>query len=174
MTDSIHTTNADTIIAVPANIPRKEVLLKSNHRTCGDCTKCCDGSLSGVAHGIRFYRGKPCHFKCETGCGIYKDRPQSPCIDYTCGWLDDKDFAVPEWMKPSVSNVILDIHPWGEKDSGKAYLRVTEAGAKMDPKVMWWVFAFTQANRLSFGIQIGGGWNYYGDQEFIDFIEKEE
>ena len=32
-----------------------------NSRTCGDCTKCCEGYMSGVVFGKPFYAGNPCH-----------------------------------------------------------------------------------------------------------------
>ncbi len=48
-----------------------ENLLKQ--RSCSDCTKCCEGSLSGEVFGKTFYSGKPCHFvKLNEGCSVYK------------------------------------------------------------------------------------------------------
>ena len=44
---------------------------KTFQRNCNNCTKCCEGWLSGEVNGYSFYPGRPCHFmKCD-GCSIY-------------------------------------------------------------------------------------------------------
>lgn len=76
----------------------------STMRECNGCTACCEGWLSGEAHGHYFQPGRPCHFKCEGGCSIYEKRPENPCKTFICEWLVNPE--LPEWMKPSVSKVI--------------------------------------------------------------------
>ena len=73
-------------------------------RTCGDCTKCCEGWLEGVVHGYKMYRGCSCHFL-EKSCSAYESRPENPCKSYNCAWLLEDKF--PSWMKPSLSGVII-------------------------------------------------------------------
>ena len=60
-------------------------------RSCGSCTKCCEGWLSGEALGHKFYPGKPCHFiAIGKGCSVYAKRPQEPCVSYKCGWISNE------------------------------------------------------------------------------------
>jgi hypothetical protein len=138
-------------------------------RSCGDCTKCCEGWLSGVAHGKAFYPGKPCQFKGKTGCTIYKDRPHDPCVTYSCAWLRDKYFELPDWIKPSECDAIIDILEWSP---GKHYISVVEAGKKLDASVLWWATTYSQQNNMELAVQISGGWNYLGCSEFINTMQN--
>lgn len=49
--------------------------------------------------------GKPCFF-CQVGegCGIYPERPKSPCIDFRCEWLEDEGF--PGFLYPKDSGIV--------------------------------------------------------------------
>ena len=136
-------------------------------RECGGCTACCQGWLSGVAHGREFYPGVPCHFIGCNGCSIYEERPESPCRTYSCEWLKNPD--VPEWMKPSESNVILTAREWTHPDGSKhAYLNVVEMGKKIDSSVLNWLFRLYLRTQIPMKIQIDGGLNWYGSQEFFE------
>lgn len=135
-----------------------------NKRTCGTCTECCQGWLWGESHGHNFYPGKPCHFVCETGCTIYNDRPHDPCKTFNCVWLIDTEF--PEWMKPSLSKIIMRPLRWGDNNEN-FYLEVTECGQTISAKVLNWLFYYHLNRKLPMKIQIEGGWNYYGPKEFL-------
>lgn len=75
-------------------------------RTCGTCTKCCEGTLHGAVNGVPFYKGMPCtHCVPSQGCSIYEERPEDPCKKFKCSWLTD--YSVPEWMKPNLSGAIV-------------------------------------------------------------------
>lgn len=74
-------------------------------RECGTCTKCCEGWLSGEIHGAPLCKGSPCKFIENSKCGIYENRPESPCRTFNCEWVKSEDF--PEYMKPDVCNVII-------------------------------------------------------------------
>lgn len=76
-------------------------------RECGECTACCEGWLHGIIRGHEMHRGKACHFLGCNGCTIYKDRPEEPCRNFNCAWLKDNKNEIPEWMKPSMSKVII-------------------------------------------------------------------
>jgi hypothetical protein len=135
-------------------------------RTCDGCTACCEGWLSGSAHGKEFYPGFPCHFASCNGCTIYDDRPEHPCISYSCLWLRDTD--VPEWLKPSESGVIITAREWDHPDGSKqTYLDVVETGRKIDSSVLNWFFRLYLRTQIPLKIQIGGGQNLYGTEEFI-------
>lgn len=52
-------------------------------RSCGDCKACCS-SLQVIEIDKPLWSG--CQNLCETGCGIYPDRPTS-CQEFECLWL---------------------------------------------------------------------------------------
>ena len=130
-------------------------------RSCGDCTKCCEGWLSGEALGHSFYKGKPCHFiTIGKGCSIYAKRPKDPCQSFKCAWLSDEN--IPEWMKPSDIDTIF-IHKT-VKDI--PYLCLVEAGSNLSSKVLTWAIQYVLANNMNFYWEIDGGANWIGSPEF--------
>lgn len=134
-------------------------------RSCGNCTKCCEGWLSGQALGHSFYKGKPCHFlSIGKGCTIYSKRPQDPCVLYKCSWLTDED--IPEWMKPSEINAIVD----RRTVDGISYLSVIEAGQVLDSKVLSWLIQYAIQNQLNFCWEINGGKSWIGTPEFSELM----
>lgn len=136
-------------------------------RTCGDCTACCDGWLTGNIYGHTMYPGKKCHYVCETGCSIYEDRPKDPCKTFECLWLKNK--KVPMWMKPSSVGVILS----EQQISGESYIMATEAGKRMDPAVLSWLFNMCIAgNNIAY--QIDGGINWIGNTNFTGQMQKQK
>jgi hypothetical protein len=138
-------------------------------RSCDGCTKCCDGWLHGEAHGHKFYPGRKCHFVTSNGCSIYEKRPDVPCKSFRCVWLDDE--AIPSWMKPSLSNVIITQRTY--KDI--KYLEVFETGQKMDSSALSWLVQYCLSNKINVKYQIDGGWNWIGSTEFSNaLIEKGE
>ena len=76
-------------------------------RSCGPCTKCCEGWLTETVFNQQFYPGVPCAYL-GTNCTIYKNRPEKPCKAFICEWLADQ--SVPFWMRPDQSGVILIKH----------------------------------------------------------------
>lgn len=138
-------------------------------RSCGDCTKCCEGYLEGKALGHSFYRGKPCHFLAiGKGCTVYAKRPKEPCQTYKCAWLIDEN--IPEWMKPSEVNAIID---YSQTKSGIPYVRVNEAGSVLSSKVLTWVIQFCLSNNLNVYWTVDGGHNWFGTPEFCASIEAD-
>jgi len=135
-------------------------------RTCGTCTECCQGWLWGSAHGHHFYPGKPCHFVSEGGCSIYRDRPEDPCKIFKCQWLTNKDF--PEWFKPNKSKVI--IKTCLRKDNEDLYYEVYECGQKLDSSILAWLIEYHATTKIPVRVQIAGGWNNYGDPEFLNSL----
>src|SRR5258708_2222159 len=75
----------------------------AENRECGSCSMCC--TIIGIdelnmAPDVWCQHCKPGH-----GCTIYDQRPEV-CRDYMCLWL--YQVAIPDWMKPSESRIILD------------------------------------------------------------------
>lgn len=136
-------------------------------RECGNCTKCCEGYLSGEALGYKFYQGRPCHFvSMGKGCTIYAKRPKDPCISYKCGWLTEETF--PEWLKPDLINAIIDFREL----NGHRYINLVEAGQVVSSKVLTWLFLYAVNNNLNVVWQVEGGLNYFGNKEFIKEFEQ--
>jgi len=128
---------------------------------------CCQGWLHGNAHGYSFYAGKPCHFVCESGCSIYKDRPDDPCKSYKCAWIMDNYF--PEWFKPDLSKVICTWRSWSEDSS--SYLEVIECGEKLDSKILSWLYIQHLNGSLPyFTYKINGGLTVVGERKFLDYM----
>jgi hypothetical protein len=136
------------------------------NRECGSCTKCCEGNLDGVARGIFFHKGKPCHFvEIGKGCSIYEDRPK-PCISYKCSWLTDD--RIPVWMKPSEVNSIID----ERFIEGIPYLSLKEAGETLQPRVLSWFILFGLKNKINIWWMLEGGENWIGSPDFSAAFEK--
>jgi hypothetical protein len=76
-------------------------------RSCDGCTACCTGALEVKVFDQLVGKNNPCSYMCDTGCSI-NDDPKRPkaCAQYQCFWTLNSD--VPDWMKPSLSGVILD------------------------------------------------------------------
>ena len=130
-------------------------------RSCGTCAKCCEGWLSGEAHGHAFYKGRPCFFLNKT-CTIYDTRPVEPCRTYKCGWLDEPHF--PEWMKPDLVNVIINRAIFNDVK----YYVLIESGSLLDVKVLSWMIQWALNNNQNLVYYVDGGMNRIGSKEFIE------
>lgn len=129
-----------------------------NKRTCDGCTACCEGWLSGEVYGKKFCPGTPCHFKGESGCSIYEDRPENPCKSFLCEWMENLD--LPEWMKPSVSKIIiLKEH---DKKRNIEYFDVFEMEEKIDSSVLCWLINYSFKSGIPMNIQVGGEMHQFG------------
>jgi hypothetical protein len=120
-------------------------------RTCGTCTKCCDGWLGVQVHGHWVTDGNPCLFKKEKcGCSIYQARPQT-CQDFLCGWLRDDGTLFEEWMKPEIVNFIL---VYFKIEEIKWYKLIT-TGQKLSPLMLSYVIqkAIRQNINLEYWIE---------------------
>jgi len=116
-----------------------EFKVKSIGRACAGCTKCCDGWLSGSAYGYKFDAKNKCVFM-NKGCSIYPFRPDDPCKTFECQWKSNR--ALPEWLKPDKSGVILlkkyiDIFD---------YLMVVPAGKTIGKNIHDWAKQYSNEN----------------------------
>ena len=132
-------------------------------RSCDGCAKCCEGWLAGEAYGHAFFRGRPCFFLNKT-CSIYDNRPAEPCKSFKCGWLASPEF--PEWMKPDLSNVIINRSKSKDKDID--YFILVEAGSILSVKVLSWMIQWTLNNNQNLLYYIDGGMNRIGSKEFLE------
>lgn len=137
------------------------------NRSCGTCTKCCEGYLPGTAHGHDFYPGKPCHFVTKgKGCSIYENRPEHPCRSFECMWIINPD--MPAWLKPDLADVVVTRH----EKSGISYWCVTECGKTIQSNVLSWFFTYANRNLINLVWQCEGGWNAIGTSDFLDMWNR--
>jgi hypothetical protein len=162
-------------------------------RECGTCTACCEGWLHGVVRGHEMNRDKKCHFLgCKnTRCSIYEERPQEPCKNFNCVWLEDKEHKLPEWMKPELSKVILkemeyevEIRRGGFgtasyildnaanlKNKGKFWY-VVEMGETISGPVLNWLIQYALAHDMPLLYQVSGVRNVLGPPDFHAWAEQ--
>jgi hypothetical protein len=127
----------------------------STVRECGSCSKCCEGWLEATIYDKKMHSGQPCFFleKGERGCTIYPDRPKSPCVDYSCAWIEEPN-VFPSWLKPNISNVIITKKTID--DTELTYYEIVEAGARLDAAVLQWIFMWALKTQTSIMYQLDG------------------
>ena len=138
-------------------------------RSCDGCTACCEGWLSAEALGKRFFPGQPCHWMGCSGCTVYEDRPKV-CSDFQCAWKDTH--FLPEWFKPSQSNVICLWRTWKQyedctpEDRGGVYLSVSEMGERISAQCLTWLNNYAAARQLNVKYELNGRWHWMGTDSF--------
>jgi len=50
--------------------------------------------------------GRACRHCTSQGCAIYENRPDDPCVQFRCGWLQDPEHF-PDELRPDRSGVIV-------------------------------------------------------------------
>ena len=132
-------------------------------RSCGTCTKCCEGYVSGSVRGIPFFKGSPCHFvSIGKGCSIYEDRPKQPCKSYSCFWLNNED--LPEWLKPSEVNAMISER---YTKNNIHFLELIEAGETLRSDVLSWLINYCNKNDFNLFWEVNGKKNYMGSDDFL-------
>lgn len=136
------------------------------NRQCGECNMCCKW-LFYIVNGNIKHPGKPCFYLGDT-CTVYDKRPQS-CRNYHCAYIQG---ILPEWMKPSRSNVLVNVESWGPNKEYKM-LRVIECGKKLDSEILSWFVQFSRTTNTGIIYMLSGVWNFVGPDEFLKFFEKD-
>lgn len=135
-------------------------------RQCGDCSECCKW-LYHTINGHVKHPGKPC-FYLGKGCTVHEIRPQS-CRDYNCAYIQG---ILPEWMKPSISGVLVNVEKWGPNREFNM-LRVIECGKKLESEVLSWMIQYCRNTGTGLVYQLSGVWNYFGPNEFMEFFKDQ-
>jgi hypothetical protein len=143
-------------------------------KSCKDCTKCCEGYLTGNIKGHLMgtdtsdpHKPTPCYFvEINKGCNIYKQRPVDPCRQYECDWIKNKN--TPDHFKPSISQTIVT----HKKIKNVPYLLLAEAGKDLDEEVLNWYIDYCKKNGLNLAYKIGKEVSLKGTQEFLDLMYK--
>ncbi len=132
-------------------------------RQCGRCTACCDGWLQITIDGQAVYPGKPCPHSTGHSCRIYDRRPQDPCREFVCGWLEPES-PLPEWFRPDKIGVMV---LWGKLTWRELLVDVVvPAGQDPSPDVLNWLQRHAQLRARPFVYQLNGEWHAFGPPEF--------
>ena len=138
-------------------------------RTCGSCTKCCEGWVAGQARDSHFYPGVPCDYLADNGCSIYKSRPEHPCQSFVCEWLVDRSISY--YMKPDKSCIILI----RRKINDIEYVEMAEAGQPLSASALeWFLRAYISGKYDNISYRIHNHPRYIGTAEFITAMEKQQ
>jgi hypothetical protein len=135
-------------------------------RQCGDCNKCCKW-LYYTINGHVKHPGKPCFYLGDV-CTVHEIRPQS-CRDYHCAYIQG---ILPEWMKPSRSDVLVNVEKWGPNKEFQM-LRVIECGKKLEAEVLSWLVQYSRNTGTGIIYQLSGVWNYFGPDQFMEFFKDQ-
>ena len=148
--------------------------MPNSNRTCGECTKCCEGYLHGesdltMLDGRTFkLGGTPCPIlQIGKGCGDYENRPQNPCRGFQCEWLRQPD-VYPEEMRPDKILTIFSL----QEVEGVQYLRLTEAGGKLDAETLSFAVKLTLLNRYNIYWEVEGKIHWFGNKDFVSIMNK--
>lgn len=161
-------------------------------RECGECTACCEGWLTGTIRGHKMHTGKQCHFLGCNRCSIYEERPVDPCRNFRCVWLKDDKHELPEWLKPSLSKVIIKESKYevqyrqaGGMGSGAylleegnlvvhkgSYWNVVECGQTIPSPVLSWLIQYCLSHEMPLMYHINGAREIIGPPEFHLWYNK--
>ena len=142
-------------------------------RSCDGCTKCCEGYLAGDIRG--HYMGimpdqsiKPCFFvEIGKGCKDYSNRPYDPCSTFKCDYLTNPE--MPNSFKPSRANAIFVTRTV----KGIEYLKLIEAGRKLDSEVLSWAISYALVNNLNFAWSVLDNMFWIGNEEFNKMMDED-
>lgn len=140
---------------------------KKGMRSCGECTKCCEGWLVAVINGEEMHPGKPCQLlDADKGCSDYKNRPKDPCKNFDCMWKENKD--LPEEFSPHKTGVIVT----GQVVDGIHYLAAVHAGKDIEADFLSWFVAYCVSRKLNFEWKIKDRSTYIGSEDFTLAMNK--
>jgi len=140
--------------------PKPEVF----DRQCNECHHCCKWLFYVINDQVK-HPGKPC-FYLGDGCTVYNKRPQS-CRDYHCAYIQG---ILPEWMKPSLSNLLVNVERWGPNNEYKM-LRAIECGQKINVECLSWLIQFSRNTGTGLIYQLSSTWNYIGPDAFMEYFK---
>lgn len=140
---------------------------KKEERSCGTCTKCCEGWLSATINGQEMFPGKPCYLvEIGKGCSDYKNRPYDPCKTFKCMWKAET--IVPEQFSPEATGIILT----KQNINGIEYLTAVNAGKEMEPDFISWFVTFCVSRKINFEWKVDGVPFFIGSEEFAYHMQQ--
>jgi hypothetical protein len=136
------------------------------NRECGDCTACCDGWLKSTIYGHEMRPGVRCHFVQDGGCTIYETRPDSPCRQFECGWVDPES-PFPDSFKPTKLGIIIVKTTW----RGQPAYRLAHAGRDLNVSELDWMMNFSRQTNRPFFYEQRGETVGYGPAAFLEDMQ---
>jgi len=135
------------------------------NKTCGTCTKCCEGWLTFTVDSTRIYPGNPCIFlKQNNGCTRYDTRPNYPCKTFNCVWLDIKN--IPDKWKPENCGVIMKFNAIHDIK----YVEFIQAPSLPSKEMIDWAKNYFKKNKINFLYVNENGVHPYGEKIFIKHV----
>ena len=132
-------------------------------RSCGTCTKCCEGWLSANIKGHEMHPGKPCFFLADGKCTDYGGRPNT-CKVYNCAWKSESE-TFPEWMRPDRTGVIISKITLPSRPDLTHY-EVAESGGNLDVKTLNWLIQWSIDKGVNLFYEIEGKHHAIGSPAF--------
>ena len=105
--------------------------------------------------------GVACFFKGDGCCTIYERRPQEPCRNFVCGWLQPES-PFPDDFRPDRVGVMVIPIKWR---GIPAYI-LRSAGRDPDEAMLEWMRAFSLRTQRPFFYEQGGERYGFGPPEF--------
>lgn len=132
-------------------------------RSCGTCTKCCEGWLSANIKGHEMHPGKPCFFLADGKCTDYTGRPNT-CKVYNCAWKSEPE-TFPEWMRPDRTGTIISKIILPSRNDLTHY-EVAESGGSLDVKTLNWLIQWCLDKGINLFYEIEGKHHVIGSPAF--------
>lgn len=132
-------------------------------RSCGTCTKCCEGWLSANIKGHEMHPGKPCFFLADGKCTDYEGRPNT-CKVYNCAWKSEPE-TLPEWMRPDRTGVIISKITLPSR-ADLTHYEVAESGGRLDVKTLNWLIQWSLDKGVNLFYEIEGKHHAIGSPAF--------
>lgn len=137
-------------------------------RSCGACTACCDGWVSGTIDGHQMYPGTPCFFRGDHCCSIYESRPKYPCRDFVCGWLQPGSLFPDDWRPDQLGMMVITM-----KWRGREAYVLRSAGRDPDERILAWMREMSLRTGRPFFYEIDNERYGFGPPEFqAEMAEK--
>lgn len=109
-------------------------------RQCMPCTACCEGWLYAEVNEFVLTPGHRCPHSHNQGCGIYAERPESPCRTFVCSWRVEHS-PLPDWMRPDECGAIVLLSlPW----EGELVISAVPVGEEIPPHTLDWLLAYAR------------------------------
>jgi len=149
---------------------RQAPIHAAGKRRCGECTACCDGWVKGEIFGHEMKPGQPCHFRGAGCCTIYERRPEYPCRNFICGWLEPES-PFPDEFQPNRLGVLIIPARW----RGKIAYVLRSAGRDPDESLIEWMREFSHRTERPFFYEQGGERFGFGPTQFqIEMLQRIE
>jgi len=114
-----------------------------------------------VIEGHEMKPGTPCHFRGDHCCTIYERRPQHPCRNFICGWLQPGGPFPDDWRPDKVGVMVIPMKWRGQE----AYV-LRSAGRDPDAGVIGWMEVMSTRLKRPFFYEVGGERFGFGPPEF--------